>query len=132
MNYKTALVILLIIILIVIFIFLLISQGNDIANILRLNTQEKNVENIIDLKNQGKNLTSAQETVLEGYIDLKISEKQEVLQKNKNQLYSQDDLEFIANPRATIEKEMGISSQPKEVKIYTQEELDKIANPSRY
>lgn len=77
----------------------------------------------------------------EGLIRQKIDEKfrqldakpQEVLKKEG---YTQEELDFIANPRQEAIKELNLaatstvatSSRPK---IYTQEELDAIANPSK-
>ncbi|MDO8592750.1 MAG: hypothetical protein Q7R92_03195 [bacterium] len=74
----------------------------------------------------------------EELVNKKIQEKnaqinakpQEVIQK---QGYTQAELDFIANPKATAEQELGIKpSQPKtEVKPYTQSQLDAIANPKK-
>ena len=43
--------------------------------------------------------------------------------------YTKEELKFIANPRKTVEEEIGIIHEPVKIKFYTREELENIANP---
>lgn len=92
------------------------------------------MQNVVNKKNNSEELTQREKEYLEKTILDKLEEKiNEINKKTKEEKrlsgYTQEELNFIANPRRTVEEELGIIQEPKKVNFYTQEELDNMANP---
>jgi len=139
MQPKTALVVLLTItiILSIFFAFLYVKQNTnktgDVFNKTSQELDEAGLKGAIDKSHQAEGLTPAEEEQLDKAINKKIDDRVKQLESKseeeiKTQGYTQAELDFIANPEATIKEELGLESEQDKVNFFTQEELDKIAN----
>ena len=135
MPYKKHIIILLITIAVITAIFFaaLFFNKQDQAGII-IEREVFDIQELVDKKNQKQELLEREEKYLEKIISDKLEEKaSELSKKSKEEKklfgYTKAELKFIANPRRTVEEELGIIQEPKKVKFYTQEELEDIANP---
>lgn len=92
------------------------------------------MQEIVSKKNMNKALTEEEAVFFEETILKKQDQRMEEIQAKapeEIQLhgYTQDELDFIANPRIETENDLGIIPEKQVIKVYTQEELDFIANP---
>ncbi len=135
MPYKKYIIILLIIIAVIaaIFFAILFLNKQDQAGIV-MEREVFDVQELIDKKNQKQELSEREEKYLEKVILDKLEEKTSELNKKSKEEkrlsgYTKEELKFIANPRKTVEEELGIIHEPVKIKFYTREELENIANP---
>ena len=92
------------------------------------------VEDIVNKKKQGEELDTGEQEVLDVYVEEQVEERREEIDKKsdeeiKEQGYTQNEINFILNPKGTVEEELGIIEEEKEDKSLTQEEIDAILNP---
>jgi len=93
-----------------------------------------NIQELVGKKNNQEALSEKEKAYLEkAIIDRLELKTKELKQKPREEIishgYTQAELDFMANPRKTVEEELGIIQGLKKIKFYTQEELDNMANP---
>lgn len=135
MPYKKYIIILLIIIAViaVMFFAVLFLNKQDQAGIV-MEREVFDIQELVDRINQKQGLSVEEKKYLEKVIENKLAEKTSELNKKSKEEkrlygYAKEELKFIANPRKTVEEELGITNEVKKIKFYTQEELENIANP---
>ena len=132
MSPKTALKILLAIVIIIAILFLglYIKKQLDLKREAR---EAMKIENIINKKKQQGELTAPEQEKLDAFIEEKVEVKRQELDEKtdeeiKSQGYTQEEVDFILDPKRTIEKELGIEEEGRSEPL-TQEEIDAILNP---
>ena len=97
--------------------------------------KKEEVKELVDKKNNDQKLTVEEEIKLDQIVEEKVEEKAAEIQNSaEERSYTQNEIDFIANPDQTVEKELGIKEPVKPLtapKPLTQEEIDMIANPKR-
>jgi len=121
MSPKLALSILAVIAIIMagIFSFLYFKQEAD--------KNSKNLKTEIILSEEEKKEKLIEQKISEKYAEIDSKTPEEI----KENGFTQEQLDFMANPRQSIEEELGMQPEKKMPKRYTQEELDTMANPQK-
>ena len=134
-NFKILLAIFLFIVLVILGVVLIrdFKKGSSLSP---LGEEAIDISSVIKKKNDGKTVSQEEEKVFNEAVQRTADKKIEEIETQKTQegrsRYTQEELDFIANPSQSVETEMGVEQTENQPLIFTPEQLDVIANPDKY
>jgi cell division protein FtsX len=138
MKPRTALIILLMAMITVFLVFIVLYFKENIRKTKEINVEDINVEDVLEKKRNQEEIDKIEEEAIERAIEIEKEERiTEIENKDvetiRREGYTQEELDFIANPDKKAEenvlKDLYVPEDKPEQKPYTQSELDAIANP---
>jgi cell division protein FtsX len=138
MKPRTALIIVLMAMITVFLVFIVLYFKENIRKTKEINVEDINVEDVLEKKRNQEEIDKIEEEAIERAIEIEKEERiTEIENKDvetiRREGYTQEELDFIANPDKKAEenvlKDLYVPEDKPEQKPYTQSELDAIANP---